>query len=108
IPERIYNLSVPSRWGSQTPFTNLTCDWTCPEDLREQVPVTGGVEQDFTYGDLQEEMDVINRAYIEVMTAGDASGRVFTFPIPTYNITKDFPCEAAKPDRLFGLTDRYG
>lgn len=108
IQELIYNLNVPSRWGTQTPFTNLTFDWTCPEDLREQVPVIGGVEQDFTYGDLQEEMDVINRAYIEVMTAGDASGRVFTFPIPTYNITKDFPWESENAERLFEMTARYG
>jgi ribonucleoside-triphosphate reductase (formate) len=87
IQELIYNLNVPSRWGTQTPFTNLTFDWVCPEDLREQVPVIGGVEMPFTYGDLQAEMDMINRAYIEVMTEGDAKGRIFTFPIPTYNIT---------------------
>ncbi|NLF05824.1 MAG: ribonucleoside triphosphate reductase [Actinomycetales bacterium] len=108
IQELIYNLNVPSRWGTQTPFTNLTFDWNCPEDLREQVPVIGGQEVDFTYGDLQEEMDVINRAYIEVMTAGDASGRVFTFPIPTYNITKDFPWESENAERLFEMTARYG
>ena len=90
IQELIYNLNVPSRWGTQTPFTNLTFDWVCPEDLREQVPVIGGEEMPFAYGELQAEMDMINRAYIEVMTAGDAKGRVFTFPIPTYNITPDF------------------
>ena len=90
LQELIYNLNVPSRWGTQTPFTNLTFDWVCPEDLREQVPVIGGEEMPFAYGDLQAEMDMINRAYIEVMTAGDAKGRVFTFPIPTYNITPDF------------------
>ena len=94
IQELVYNLNVPSRWGTQTPFTNLTFDWTCPDDLREQVPVIGGEEMAFTYGDLQAEMDMINRAYIEVMTAGDAKGRVFTFPIPTYNITPDFPWES--------------
>ena len=94
--EFIYNLNVPSRWGTQTPFTNLTFDWVCPEDLREQTPVIGGEEMDFTYGDLQKEMDMINRAYIEVMTAGDAKGRLFTFPIPTYNITTDFPWESEK------------
>ncbi|WP_407342981.1 ribonucleoside triphosphate reductase [Pengzhenrongella phosphoraccumulans] len=108
IQELIYNLNVPSRWGTQTPFTNLTFDWTCPEDLREQVPVIGGVEQDFTYGDLAPEMAVINRAYIEVMTAGDASGRVFTFPIPTYNITPDFDWESENADRLFAMTAKYG
>ena len=91
IQEFIYNLNVPSRWGTQTPFTNITLDWVVPEDLREQAPLIGGEEMPFTYGDLQAELDMINRAYIEVMMAGDAKGRVFTFPIPTYNITKDFP-----------------
>lgn len=108
IQEFIYNLNVPSRWGTQTPFTNLTFDWVCPEDLREQVPVIGGKEMAFTYGELQLEMDMINRAYIEVMTAGDAKGRVFTFPIPTYNITKDFPWESENAERLFEMTARYG
>ncbi|MCL3861376.1 ribonucleoside triphosphate reductase [Actinotalea sp. K2] len=108
IQELVYNLNVPSRWGTQTPFTNLTFDWTCPEDLRSQVPVIDGTEVDFTYGDLQVEMDLINRAYIEVMTAGDASGRVFTFPIPTYNITKDFPWESENAALLFEMTAKYG
>jgi ribonucleoside-triphosphate reductase len=108
IQELIYNLNVPSRWGCQTPFTNLTFDWVCPEDLREQVPVIGGVEQPFTYGELQAEMDLINRAYIEVMTEGDAKGRIFTFPIPTYNITPDFPWESANAERLFQMTAKYG
>ena len=106
--EFIYNLNVPSRWGTQTPFTNLTFDWICPEDLREQNPVIGGEEMDFTYGDLTEEMAMINRAYIEVMTAGDAKGRLFTFPIPTYNITPDFPWESENADRLFEMTAKYG
>mgnify|MGYP000630876747 FL=1 len=108
IQELIYNLNVPSRWGTQTPFTNLTFDWTCPEDLREQVPVIGGEEMPFTYGELQVEMDIINRAYIEVMTTGDAKGRVFTFPIPTYNMTPDFPWESENAGRLFAMTARYG
>ena len=108
IQELIYNLNVPSRWGTQTPFTNLTFDWTCPEDLREQVPVIGGKEMPFTYGELQIEMDMINRAYIEVMTTGDAKGRVFTFPIPTYNMTPDFPWESENAERLFAMTARYG
>ncbi|MEX2516262.1 MAG: ribonucleoside triphosphate reductase [Gammaproteobacteria bacterium] len=108
IQELIYNLNVPSRWGTQTPFTNLTFDWTCPADLREQVPVIGGEEMPFTYGDLQPEMDLINRAYIEVMTTGDARGRVFTFPIPTYNITRDFPWESENAERLFAMTAKYG
>ena len=108
IQELIYNLNVPSRWGTQTPFTNLTFDWTCPEDLCEQVPVIGGVEMPFCYGELQAEMDMINRAYIDVMTTGDAKGRVFTFPIPTYNITKDFPWESANAALLFDMTAKYG
>jgi anaerobic ribonucleoside-triphosphate reductase len=108
IQELVHNLNVPSRWGTQTPFTNLTFDWTCPEDLREQVPVIGGEEMPFTYGELGAEMDMINRAFIEVMTTGDDKGRVFTFPIPTYNITKDFPWESENATRLFEMTARYG
>jgi ribonucleoside-triphosphate reductase len=108
IQELIYNLNVPSRWGTQTPFTNLTFDWICPEDLRQQVPIIDGVEMPFCYGDLQAEMDLINRAYIEVMAAGDAKGRVFTFPIPTYNITPDFPWESENATRLFKMTAKYG
>ena len=108
IQELVYNLNVPSRWGTQTPFTNLTFDWTCPEDLREQVPVIAGEEMPFAYGDLQAEMDLINRAYIDVMTTGDAKGRVFTFPIPTYNITKDFPWESENAQLLFDMTAKYG
>lgn len=108
IQELIYNLNVPSRWGTQTPFTNLTFDWICPEDLREQVPLIGGVEMPFAYGDLQEEMDMINRAYIEVMMAGDAKGRVFTFPIPTYNITEDFAWHSPNAELLFEMTAKYG
>ena len=108
IQELVYNLNVPSRWGTQTPFTNLTFDWTCPEDLREQVPVIAGHEMPFAYGDLQTEMDLINRAYIDVMTTGDAKGRVFTFPIPTYNITKDFPWESENAQLLFDMTAKYG
>ncbi|MGE5090196.1 MAG: ribonucleoside triphosphate reductase [Candidatus Levyibacteriota bacterium] len=108
IQELIYNLNVPSRWGTQTPFTNLTFDWTCPEDLREQIPVIAGCEMPFTYGELQAEMDMINRAYIEVMTAGDAKGRVFTFPIPTYNITPDFDWDHPNTEALFAMTAKYG
>jgi ribonucleoside-triphosphate reductase len=108
IQELVYNLNVPSRWGTQTPFTNLTFDWTCPEDLCEQTPVVSGETMKFTYGDLQPEMDMINRAYIEVMTAGDAKSRVFTFPIPTYNITPDFPWESENSELLFEMTAKYG
>lgn len=108
IQELVFNLNVPSRWGTQTPFTNLTFDWVCPEDLRNQVPVIDGEEAPFSYGELQAEMDMINRAYIEVMTAGDDKGRVFTFPIPTYNITPDFPWESDNAELLFAMTARYG
>ncbi len=108
MQEFIYNLNVPSRWGTQTPFTNLTFDWVCPDDLRTQIPVIGGVEMPFAYGDLQDEMDLINRTYIEVMSAGDRCGRVFTFPIPTYNITQDFPWESENAERLFAMTGKYG
>lgn len=108
IQELIYNLNVPSRWGTQTPFTNLTFDWVCPEDLREQVPMISGEEMPFTYGELQNEMDLINRAYIDVMTTGDVKGRVFTFPIPTYNITSDFPWESENAALLFEMTAKYG
>lgn len=108
MQEFIYNLNVPSRWGTQTPFTNLTFDWVCPEDLRDQIPVIGGEEQPFSYGELQAEMDLINRAYLEVMEAGDRQGRVFTFPIPTYNITPEFDWESPNTERLFALTAKYG
>ncbi|MBU0562617.1 MAG: ribonucleoside triphosphate reductase, partial [Gammaproteobacteria bacterium] len=108
IQEFIYNLNVPSRWGTQTPFTNLTFDWVCPEDLREKIPYIGGEEMPFAYGELQAEMELINRAYIEVMQAGDGLGRVFTFPIPTYNITHDFPWDSENAERLFEMTARYG
>ena len=104
----IFNMNVPSRWGTQTPFSNLTFDWTCPEDIARDVPLVGGEPVDFTYGDLQEEMNMINRAFMEVMTEGDAKGRVFTFPIPTYNITKDFPWDGENVDRLFEMTAKYG
>lgn len=108
IQELIYNLNVPSRWGNQTVFSNLTFDWVCPEDLRPQIPLIGGKEADFTYGDLQHEMDLINQAYIEVMTEGDDKGRIFTFPIPTYNITNDFPWDSENANLLFNMTAKYG
>ena len=108
MQELIYNLNVPSRWGSQTPFTNFTFDWVCPEDLRETHPIIAGVEQEFTYGELQEEMHMINKAYIEVMMKGDIKGRPFTFPIPTYNMTPDFPWEDENTELLFEMTAKYG
>ena len=108
IQELIYNLNVPSRWGSQTPFTNFTFDWVCPEDLRDKHPIIAGVEQPFTYGDLKEEMHMINKAYMTVMMKGDINGRPFTFPIPTYNMTPDFPWEDDNTELLFEMTAKYG
>ena len=93
---------------TQTPFTNLTFDIHCPDDLRNQHPLIGGKEVDFTYGDLQKEMDMINRAYIEVMIEGDAQGRIFTFPIPTYNITDDFDWDSENSRLMFEMTAKYG
>ena len=108
MQELIFNLNVPSRWGTQTPFTNLTFDWTCPADLADEHPLVGDDVCDFAYGDLQAEMDLINRAFMEVMTEGDAEGRVFTFPIPTYNITRDFDWDAPNTELLFTMTAKYG
>ena len=108
MQELVYNLNVPSRWGSQTPFTNFTFDWVCPEDLRDTHPIIAGEEQEYTYGDLQEEMHMINKAYMEVMMKGDIKGRPFTFPIPTYNITPDFPWEDENTELLFEMTAKYG
>ena len=107
IQEMVFSLNVSSRWG-QCPFTNLTFDWTVPDDLIDQSPVIGGEEMDYTYGDLKTEMDIINQAFIEVMSTGDADGRPFTFPIPTYNITKDFDWDSDNSKRLFEMTAKYG
>jgi len=104
----VFNCAVPCRWGTQTPFINFTFDWTCPKDLRAQRPFVGKRQVDFTYGDLQAEMDTINKAFIEVMTEGDAQGRPFTFPIPTYNITDDFPWDHPNVKPLFDLAAKYG
>lgn len=108
VQQFVFNLNVPSRWGTQTPFTNITLDWTCPDDLKEKHPKIGGEYMDFTYGELKEEMDMMNKAYIEVMTEGDAKGRIFTFPIPTYNITKDFDWDSENARLLFEMTAKYG
>jgi len=108
MQEFIFNLNVPSRWGTQTPFTNLTFDWVCPEDLAGDHPMIAGKTMEFTYGDLAVEMAMLNRAYLEVMMEGDAKQRVFTFPIPTYNITKDFVWEGENADLLFEMTAKYG
>ncbi len=108
IQQFIFNLNVPSRWGTQTPFTNITLDWVCPDDMRAKRPCIGGEYVDFTYGDCQKEMDVINKAFIDVMSKGDAKGRAFTFPIPTYNITKDFDWDNENIEALFAMTAKYG
>jgi len=108
VQQFVFNLNVPSRWGTQTPFTNITLDWTVPEDLKDKHPVIAGVTQPYTYKDVQPEMDVLNRAFIEVMTEGDAKGRIFTFPIPTYNITKDFNWDNENARKLFEMTAKFG
>ena len=108
MQEFVFNLNVPSRWGTQTPFTNLTFDWTCPPDLADERPLIGDEVMPFSYGELQPEMDAINRAFIRVMSEGDADGRVFTFPIPTYNITRDFDWHSPNADALFEMTAKYG
>ena len=94
--------------NSQYPFSNLTFDWTVPEDLKDEPAIVGGKNQDFTYGDCQKEMDTINKAFLEVMLEGDANGRIFSFPIPTYNVTKDFDWDSENAQLLFELTAKYG
>jgi len=104
----VFSLNVPSRWGCQAPFTNFTFDWTVPEDMVNEKAIVGGIEQDFTYGECQDEMDMFNKAFIEVMLEGDADGRTFFYPIPTYNITKDFEWESPNARLLFEMTAKYG
>ncbi len=108
IQSFIYGVNTPSRWGSQAPFTNITLDWVVPDDLKDKPAIVGGKEQDFTYGDCQREMDVINKVFIELMIEGDAAGRGFQYPIPTYNITKDFNWDSPNARLLFEMTARYG
>ena len=104
----VYGVNTPSRWGSQAPFTNITLDWVCPPDLANQKAVVGGEAQDFNYGDCQKEMDMINKLFIELMLEGDAAGRGFQYPIPTYNITSDFDWTSPNAKLLFEMTARYG
>jgi ribonucleoside-triphosphate reductase len=104
----IFNMNVPTRWGGQTPFSNLTFDWVVPEDMKNKKAVVGGKEMPFTYGDCQPEMDMINKAFMEVVMEGDAKGRIFTFPIPTYNVTKDFNWDSENANILFEMTAKYG
>ncbi|MCR5402075.1 MAG: ribonucleoside triphosphate reductase [Treponema sp.] len=108
IQSYVFGINTPSRWGSQAPFTNITLDWVCPEDLKNKKAIVGGKEQDFTYGDCQKEMDLINKVFIETMLKGDANGRGFGYPIPTYNITKDFDWNSENARLLFEMTGQYG
>lgn len=104
----IFGVNTPSRWGSQAPFTNITLDWVVPHDLKDRPAIVGGKEQDFTYGQCQEEMELINKAFLELMLEGDANGRGFAYPIPTYNITQDFNWESENAKLLFEMTAKYG
>lgn len=108
VQQLIFSLNIPSRWGSQYPFSNITFDWVVPEDMKDEKAIVGGKQQDFTYGECQEEMSMINKAFLEIMLEGDANGSVFTFPIPTYNITNDFDWESENAKLLFELTAKYG
>jgi len=108
IQEFVFNINIPTRVGFQTPFTNITMDLFAPAVLKDQAVIIGGVEQPETYGEFQAEMDLLNRAFAEVMMAGDAKGRVFTFPIPTYNITKDFDWDNPNLDMVWRMTGKYG
>lgn len=109
IESFIYGVNTPSRWGSQAPFTNITLDWTVPNDLADQPAIVGGKEMDFCYKDCQKEMDMVNKAFIEVMIDGDANGRGFQYPIPTYSITKDFDWSETENNKLlFEMTAKYG
>ncbi|MDO4600346.1 MAG: ribonucleoside triphosphate reductase [[Ruminococcus] gnavus] len=109
IESFIFGVNIPSRWGTQAPFSNITLDWTVPNDLANLPAIVGGEEQNFTYGDCKEEMDMINRAFIETMIEGDAQGRGFQYPIPTYSITKDFDWSDTENNRLlFEMTAKYG
>ena len=105
----IYGVNTPSRWGTQAPFSNITLDWTCPADLADQPAIVGGKEMDFTYGDCKKEMDMVNKAFIEIMIEGDANGRGFQYPIPTYSITRDFDWSETENNKLlFEMTAKYG
>ena len=108
IQSYLFGINTPSRWGSQAPFTNITLDWTCPADLKNEKAIVGGKEMDFTYGDCQKEMDVINKVFIELMLEGDSAGRGFGYPIPTYNITSDFNWDSENAQLLFKMTSQYG
>ncbi len=109
IESFIFGVNTPSRWGTQAPFTNITLDWTVPEDLADMPAIVGGKPQDYCYKDCKKEMDMINRAFIETMIEGDANGRGFQYPIPTYSITRDFDWSETENNRLlFEMTSKYG
>jgi len=109
IQSFIYGVNTPSRWGTQAPFTNVTLDWTVPEDMKNLPAIIGGEEMDFTYGDCKEEMDMVNKAFIEIMIEGDANGRGFQYPIPTYSITREFDWTESENNKLlFEMTAKYG
>ncbi len=109
IQSFVYGVNTPSRWGTQAPFSNITLDWTVPDDLAELPCIVGGKEMDFKYKDCKREMDMVNKAYIEIMIEGDANGRGFQYPIPTYSITKDFDWSDTENNRmLFEMTAKYG
>ena len=109
VQELLFGLNMPSRWGCQAPFSNVTIDWNVPDDMRNLPAVVGGVEQDFTYGDCQHEMDMWNKAFIELMIEGDHNGRGYAYPIPTYSITKDFDWSDTENNKLlFEMASKYG
>ena len=109
IQSFIYGVNTPSRWGTQAPFSNITLDWVCPPDLKDLPAIVGGKELDFTYGDCQKEMDMVNKAFIEIMIEGDANGRGFQYPIPTYSITRNFDWSETENNKLlFEMTAKYG
>jgi ribonucleoside-triphosphate reductase len=108
MQEFVFNLNIPTRTGFQTPFTNLSFDLVVPEDLKDKKVIIGGERKEATYGEFQREMDLLNEAFAEVMIEGDANGRIFTFPIPTYSITKDFPWEKSNLTKIWEMTAKYG
>ena len=109
IQSFVFGVNTPSRWGTQAPFSNITLDWTVPADLKDLPAIVGGKEMDFTYGDCQKEMDMVNKAFIEIMIEGDANGRGFQYPIPTYSITRDFDWSPTENNKLlFEMTAKYG
>lgn len=108
IQKLIYHLNISSRWGCQTVFSNITFDLTAPSDMKDKHAIVGGAEQSFCYGECRKERDMINKAFFEIMLKGDADGRVFTFPIPTYNLTKEFDWDTELANSLFEMTAKYG